>query len=141
MCRGLILHSVLQGADSTHESTDAIKAAKSLAKITGSIIAVSGAIDIITDGERVVGAKNGVAMLQKITATGCSVTALIAAFVAIHPSQPFEATATALSVFGIASEIAAARAQGPGSLRMHLIDALYGLDRATLLQRVNISSM
>ncbi|KAL8479781.1 hypothetical protein ACS0TY_026641 [Phlomoides rotata] len=130
-----------KGADSTHESTDAIEAAKSLAHMTGGIIAVSGATDIVTDGERVVAAQNGVAMLQKVTATGCAVTALIAAFVAVRPSHPFEATVTALSVFGVAGEMAAELAQGPGSLRMHLIDALHCLDRATLLQRVNITIM
>ncbi|KAG8362671.1 hypothetical protein BUALT_BualtUnG0052300 [Buddleja alternifolia] len=130
-----------KGADSLHESTDAIEAAKSLAQISGSIVAVSGAIDIVTDGHRVVGVKNGVPMLQKITATGCSVTALIAAFVAIDPLRPFEATATALSVFGLAGEIGMDMAKGPASLRMYLIDALHGLDEATILRRVNIGKM
>ncbi|KAL2530890.1 Hydroxyethylthiazole kinase [Forsythia ovata] len=128
-----------KGVDSIHESTDAVEAAKSLAQISGSIVAVSGAVDIVTDGQRVVGAKNGVSMLQKITATGCSVTALIAAFVAIDPSRAFEATVSALSVFGVASEIGMDMAKGPASLRMHLIDSLYGLDQATVLHRVNIS--
>ena len=66
-----------KGVDNTHESTDAVEAAKSLALASGSIVAVSGAVDIVTDGRRVAGAQNGVAMLQQITATGCSVTALI----------------------------------------------------------------
>ncbi|KAI3469906.1 hypothetical protein Pfo_026569 [Paulownia fortunei] len=132
---------ISKGADSMHESTDAVEAAKSLAQNSGSIVAVSGAVDIVTDGQRVIGAKNGVAMLQKITATGCSVTALIAAFIAIDPSQPLEATATALSVFGLAGEIGMGMAKGPASLRMYLIDALHGLDQATVLQRVNISNM
>lgn len=127
--------------DSLHKSIDVIEAAKSLSGITGSIIAVSGAVDIVTDGDRVVGAKNGVPMLQKITATGCAVTALITAFVALHPSQPFEAVATALSVFGVASEVGMALAKGPGSLRMQLIDALHGLDEAVVVQRVSITNI
>lgn len=135
------LDDTSKGVDSTHESLDAVEAAKSLAKSSGSIVAISGAVDFITDGHRVVAAKNGVSMLQKITGTGCSITALIAAFVAIDPSRPFEATASALSVFGVASEIGMNLAKGPASLRMHLIDSLYGLDQATLLQRVNIESM
>ncbi|GFP96198.1 hydroxyethylthiazole kinase [Phtheirospermum japonicum] len=130
-----------KGADSTHESTDAVAAAKSLAQTTGCIVAVSGAVDIVTDGQRVVGARNGVAMLQKITATGCSVTALIAAFVAVGPSRPFEATVTALSVFGVAAEMGMATARGPASLRTNLIDALYGLDRASVLRHVDIRNM
>ncbi|KAG6791310.1 hypothetical protein POTOM_000426 [Populus tomentosa] len=56
---------------------DAMEAAKTLAQSSGSIIAVSGAVDIISYGHQVVGAHNGVPMMQKITATGCAVTALI----------------------------------------------------------------
>ncbi|XP_057772304.1 hydroxyethylthiazole kinase [Salvia miltiorrhiza] len=130
-----------KGVDSTHESMDAVDAARSLARACGCVVAVSGAVDIVTDGERVVGARNGVPMLQKITATGCAVTALIAAFVAVNPSQPFEATAAALSVFGVAGEVGTGSAGGPGSLRVHLIDALHGLDRAVVLQRVNIGDV
>ncbi|KAF4355377.1 hydroxyethylthiazole kinase [Cannabis sativa] len=129
-----------KGVDSSHESTDAIEAAKSLAQATGAIVAVSGAIDIVTDGKRVIGAHNGVAMMQKITATGCSVTALIAAFVAVDPSNAFEATALALSVFGVAGEMGMRLAKGPASLRMHLIDSLYGLDEATLISHVKITT-
>lgn len=117
-----------------------MEAAKSLAQASGSIVAVSGAVDIITDGELVVGAHNGVAMMQRITATGCSVTALIAAFVAVDPLHAFEATALALSIFGIAAEIGMKMANGPASLRMHLIDSLHGLDEADVLSRVNITS-
>lgn len=123
-----------------HDSIDAVEAAISLARTSGSVIAVSGAVDIVTDGKRVVGVQNGVAMLQKITATGCSVTALIAAFVAIDPLHVVEATACALSIFGLAGEIGMEIAQGPASLRMHLIDSLYGLDEGTILRRVSIGN-
>ncbi|XP_051133022.1 hydroxyethylthiazole kinase [Andrographis paniculata] len=135
------LNGTSKGVDSLHESTEAVEAAKSLAQISGSIIAVSGAVDIVTDGERVVGVRNGVPMLQKITAAGCSVTALIAAFVAVNPQQPLEATATALSVFGMCGEIGLEKAGGPASLRLQLIDALNGLDRDTLHHRAKIENM
>lgn len=130
-----------KGVDSSHDSTDAVEAAKSLAKVSSSIVAVSGAVDIVTDGDRVIGVGNGVAMMQKVTATGCAVTALIAAFVAIDPLHAFEATASALSLFGIAGEIGLEIAKGPASLRMHLIDSLYGLDRDTLFHRINITPL
>lgn len=130
-----------KGVDSRHESTDVVEAAKSLAQLSGSVVAVSGAVDVVTDGQLVVGIQNGVAMLQKITATGCSVTALIAAFVAIDPQHVVEATASAFSLFGIASEIGMDMAKGPASLRMHLIDSLYGLDQATVFNRVKITKL
>ena len=130
----------LKGVDSSHESTDAMEAAKALAQATGAVVAVSGAVDIVTDGKRVVGAHNGVAMMQKITATGCSVTALIAAFVAVDQYNALEATALALSIFGVAGEVGMSLAKGPASLRMHLIDSLHGLDEATLVSHVKITS-
>lgn len=118
-----------------------MEAARCLAEASGAIVAVSGVVDIVTDGRRVVGAHNGVPMMQKITATGCSVTALIAAFVAVDPPHAFEATASALSVYGIAGEMGMSMAKGPASLRMHMIDSLHGLDQAALLSRTNITAL
>ncbi|KAL6189336.1 hypothetical protein ACLB2K_040725 [Fragaria x ananassa] len=90
-------------------------------------------------GERVVGAHNGFAMMTKITATGCSVTALVAAFVAVEKTHVLEATAAALSLFGIAGEME--MANGPATLRIHLIDSLHGPDEACVLSRVKITSL
>ncbi|QCE05574.1 hydroxyethylthiazole kinase [Vigna unguiculata] len=133
--------SASKGVDSVHESTTAVEAAKLLARTSGAIVAVSGATDIVTDGNRVVGAHNGVAMMQKVTATGCSVTALIAAFVAVDKTHALDAAVSALAVFGVAAELGMKMAKGPASLRMHLIDALYGLDEAALHSHVNITSL
>ncbi|CAO2173707.1 unnamed protein product [Urochloa humidicola] len=127
------------GADSSHESVDALQAAKALALSSGSVVAVSGAVDFITNGEEVVGASNGVPMMQKITATGCAVTALIAAFIAVEPSDALVAAACALAIFGLAGEIGMESSKGPASLRTHLIDALYCLDEETVTSRVNIA--
>ncbi|KAG4983125.1 hypothetical protein AAZX31_10G121400 [Glycine max] len=130
-----------KGVDSVHKSMDAVEAAKLLARTSGAIVAVSGATDIVTDGNRVVGAHNGVAMMQKITATGCSVTALIAAFVAVDKSHALDAAVSALAVFGVAGELGMKMAKGPASLRMHLIDELYGLDESALNSHVNVTSL
>ncbi|KAH9622219.1 hypothetical protein KSS87_003842 [Heliosperma pusillum] len=130
-----------KGADSLHESIDALEAAKSLAQASGAVVAVTGAVDIVTDGNQVIGAHNGVPMMQKITATGCSVTALIAAFVSIDPTHALEATVSALSIFGIAGELGLESAKGPASLRVNLIDSLYGLDEATVHRHVKVSSL
>lgn len=126
--------------DSIHESVDAIEAAKLLAKSSEAVVAVSGAIDIVTNGEQVVGAHNGVAMLQKITATGCSVSSLIAAFVAVDKLHALDAAVSALSIFGVAGELGMKTARGPASLRMHLIDSLHGLDEAAVMSHVKITS-
>ncbi|XP_020682575.1 hydroxyethylthiazole kinase [Dendrobium catenatum] len=127
-----------KGVDSSHQSFDAVEAAKSLSRSSGAIVAVSGAVDYITDGHMVVGARNGVSMLQKITATGCAVTALIAAFISIEPLRALEATACALSIFGVAAELGIEMASGPASLRMHLIDSLDGLNEDVLVSKMNV---
>ncbi|KAK9732565.1 hypothetical protein RND81_04G006900 [Saponaria officinalis] len=119
--------------DSLHESVDALEAAKSLAQASGAVVAVSGAMDIVTDGNQVIGAHNGVPMMQKIT-SGCSVTALIAAFVAVEPTHALEAAVSALSIFGVAGELGMESAKGPASLRVNLIDSLCGLDEGTVLK-------
>jgi hydroxyethylthiazole kinase len=90
----------------------------------------------VTDGTRVLGVSNGVELLTIITAAGCSVTALIAAFLAVAPKgAEMEATAAALSVFGLAGEIGLANAPrpGPGSLRVGLLDALHLMTEAEVL--------
>ncbi|KAK4779335.1 hypothetical protein SAY86_006863 [Trapa natans] len=130
-----------KGVDSSHNSMDAVDAAKSLALLSGSVVAVTGAVDVITDGNRVIGAANGVPLLQKITASGCSVSALIAAFVAVDPKLAFEATASALSVFGVAAEMGMEMAKGPALLRVHLIDCLYNIDETSVLSRSKITSI
>eukprot|EP00249_Psilotum_nudum_P011555 c23237_g2_i1 orf=442-1275(-) len=130
-----------KGVDSAHASTDALEAAKELSRRTQSIVAVSGAVDLVTDGKRVLGVSNGVALMQRIAATGCAVTALITAFVAVSPSRPLEAAAFALAVFGLAGEIGHEKANGPASLRMHLLDSLHGLDEGTVLSRIRIAQI
>ncbi|KAL3687014.1 hypothetical protein R1sor_013323 [Riccia sorocarpa] len=130
-----------KGVDSTRSSTDALEAAKELARAAQTVVAVSGAVDLVTDGKRVLGVSNGVALMQRITATGCAVTALIAAFVSVNPNRVLESTAIALALFGLAGELGAEKASGPASLRMHLIDALHMLDEASVMNRVRIAQL
>jgi hydroxyethylthiazole kinase len=62
---------------------------------------------------------------------GCAASALVGAFIAVE-GDAFVATAAALLTFGVAGEVAGAKASGPGSLATGIIDALHGLDRDTL---------
>uniref|UniRef100_A0A6N2M5P8 hydroxyethylthiazole kinase n=1 Tax=Salix viminalis TaxID=40686 RepID=A0A6N2M5P8_SALVM len=105
-----------QGLDSSLESMEVMEAAKTLAQSSGAIVIVSGAVDIITDGHQVVGARNGVPMIQKITATGRDVTALM-----LHLLLSIQAAASALSIFGIAGEMGMDMANGPASLYIFCI--------------------
>jgi len=126
-----------RGVDSTHGSEQAIKAAQAVAKESGVVVAVTGAIDYVTDGERALHISNGVPLMTRVTALGCTSSAVVAAFLAVEP-DPLVAAAEALAVFGLAAEQAAVDAGGPGSLRWRLLDALAALDEAGLHEGVRI---
>jgi hydroxyethylthiazole kinase len=120
-----------RGVDSTHASDDAVEAARGLARRLGSVVAVTGAVDYVTDGERTLSVANGHPMMTRVTALGCSATAIVGAFLAVH-DEPVFATAAALSVIGLAGEIAARESPGPGTFRVKLLDALYMMGERTL---------
>ena len=126
-----------KGVDSTHESGQAIEAARMLAKEFGAVVAVTGAVDYITDGEHTKSVQNGDPLMTRVTALGCTSSAMVAAFLAVEP-DPLAAATGALAVFGLAAEKAAAKAEGPGSLRWRLLDALAGLDEPTLREGITI---
>ena len=91
-----------RGVDSSHGAEDALPAARAIASLHSCVVAVSGEVDFVTDGDCVAMVHNGDALLQAITATGCSVTALIAAFVVAArgtPESDLVATAHALAFF------------------------------------------
>lgn len=116
-----------KGVDSTHSADEASGAARAIALATGATVAVSGAVDLITDGKRVVRVANGHPLMPRVTGLGCTASALTGAFLAVEPDRVVAATA-ALVVLGLAGERAAARSSGPGSLQVHLLDALHALD-------------
>jgi hydroxyethylthiazole kinase len=95
----------------------------------------TGAIDRIETEDRALSVAHGHELMSKVTGLGCASSALVAACRAIEP-DPMIAAGAALTAYGIAGEIAAERAAGPGSFAMHLIDALAGLDEAVLAARM-----
>ncbi|NBC33689.1 MAG: hydroxyethylthiazole kinase [Alphaproteobacteria bacterium] len=126
-----------RGVDSTAGSRDALAGARSLAEATGAVVAITGAVDLITDGERIVECHNGDPMMTRVTGTGCAVSAIAGAFLAIEP-DPLTAVAHALAVFGIAGEIAAEGCNGPGSFQLRLLDLLFDLDGQRIADRVRL---
>ena len=124
-----------KGVDSTRGSNAAVNAAKRLALATGAVVAVTGAVDYISDGTRLAGMANGDIMLTRVTGTGCSATALIGAFLGAGLA-PFDAAAAGLAAIAIAAELAIVGATGPGSFAVALIDALAGLDDATIAAKI-----
>lgn len=126
-----------KGVDSTRSAEAALSEAQALAARIGAVVAVTGAVDLVTDGPRVCRLANGNALMARVTGLGCTASALAGAFLAVQPDR-FQAAVSALAVLGVAGEIAAEGAAGPGSLQLRLLDTLYGLDRAALAGRLRI---
>lgn len=121
-----------RGVDSTHSADAAVDAAAALAKHTGGVVAVTGEVDVTTDGTRTVRVAGGDPLVTKITAVGCSLSALVAGFATVGADR-LVTTAAAMAVMSVAVERAAAGADGPGSLRVRLLDELHSLDEKAVL--------
>ena len=127
-----------KGVDSTHTPEQALEAARALAGALQCVVCTSGETDVIVSMQGVIRVSNGHPMMPRVTGLGCTATALIGAFAAVNPS-PFEATAHAMAVMGIAGEMAAAHSPGPGSLQLHFLDALYQLQAGDIESRLKIT--
>ena len=102
------------------------------AKARQTVVGLTGASDLVRDAERLATIANGHALMARVTAMGCAASALAAACLAVEPDA-WRATASSLILIGIAGEIAGARARGPGSFAVEIIDALHGLDREAVI--------
>ena len=110
-------------------------AAARFAQANATIVALTGDVDIVSDGGRRLAIANGDSLMALVTAMGCAGAALVCAALAVE-TDPWLATVAALAAFGVAGEVAAQAARGPGSFAGAMIDALHGVDRATLRARI-----
>ena len=114
--------------DETLDKTVAF--AKAFAARTGAVVAVTGAIDIVADGERAFCIRNGHPMMSAVTGTGCQLSALTAAFVTANPGHPLEAAAAAVCAMGLAGDAAhsrLSRLDGNATYRNYIIDAIFNM--------------
>ncbi len=121
-----------QGVDSRDPVEQAEAAALALAQQHDAIVAVTGAVDFVTDGRQSMRIAGGSPLMPKVTALGCALTCLVGAFAATAPREPLAATVAALACFGVAGEAAAQGAEGPGSFAWRFLDALAALDAVSL---------
>lgn len=112
-----------RGVDTTDTVDAARSAAVALARWTGGAVAVSGVIDLVTDGKVVARSYGGSHFMEKITGSGCSLGGVAAVYATA--ATPFIAALTATAVYNLAGARAEARAQGPGSFQVEFLDALY----------------
>lgn len=125
----------------TEENLDsAVAFAKDFAKKMECIVAITGAIDLVSDGEKCYVIRNGRPEMGKITGTGCQLSGMMTAFVVANPDAKLEAAAAAVCAMGLAGEIGFSRMQegdGNSTYRNRIIDAIYNMDGETLDKGAN----
>lgn len=120
------LNASTRGVEATKVEADLAAVAKKLAKERKATVVITGKEDIVSDGKRTYLVKNGHEYMGRIVGTGCMAASVIGAFVAVEKDRAL-ASAAALSVYGIAAEIAAKSSRGPGSFKESFFDAVYNL--------------
>lgn len=136
---------VVKGVDSGKASEGLGEAMLRYAKERGCVVIATGETDLVTDGKTLWSLHNGHPLLASITGSGCMATALLGAFVGVagkHASvrKYAEAAMAALTCYNVAGELAAARAQGPGTFQAGLFDALYHLEGEYVNERAQIQA-
>lgn len=118
----------VRGVDSTDEVGAAERAAVALARWTGGAVAVSGAVDLVTDGAVVATSRGGSPLMEKVTGFGCSLGGVAAVYAAV--ASPLAAALAATAAYNLAGTRAFARVQAPGSFQAAFLDELYEVSAA-----------
>jgi hydroxyethylthiazole kinase len=128
----------VRGVESVAAGADPADLAREAARTLGVVASVTGAVDHVSDGERVLAVANGHELLAAVSGTGCMSTALTGCFLAAKGEEPLAAAAEALAAFGVAAEDAAHAARGPGTFHANLYDGLAALEPDALAARARI---
>lgn len=126
-----------RGTDATEESSAAVQSARKLAQQCGCTVLVTGPVDYVTDGARVLALGNGDPLMTRVTGVGCAMGALAAACVAAAPDA-FTGAAACAAILGIAGERAAVRCPRPGSFAAALLDELDALTPAEVAELTRV---
>ncbi|MFC5447102.1 hydroxyethylthiazole kinase [Paenibacillus aestuarii] len=118
-------HWEIKGVDAGEGNGNVTQLAIEAARQLGTVVAVTGKTDIISDGTTTYACQNGEAILTRVTGTGCLLTSVIGAFAAVL-NNPLEAAVAAIVTYGVAAELAAKESadQGPGSFQIALLNKL-----------------
>jgi hydroxyethylthiazole kinase len=127
---GIAAHT--RGVDAGRVDRDLAALARRLAGERQATVALTGPVDLVTDGLRLYRIHNGHPLMGQVVGTGCMAASLMGAFAAVEPKNLVNAAAAALVCFGMAAQQAAALAKGPATFKEKLFDCLYSLDTAAL---------
>jgi hydroxyethylthiazole kinase len=133
-------HSRIQGVDSLQDSQEIKSKAVEIAAELHSVVAITGAEDLVSDGRNCYGISGGDPIFKQVTGTGCAASAICACFAAVEPLY-LKAAAMALAYYKSAGEEAARLSKGPGSFQMQLFDALANTSRASMENSIRIRQL
>ncbi|KUH34328.1 hydroxyethylthiazole kinase [Thermococcus celericrescens] len=129
-------HGKTRGVDSAEYSLEsASQLAERAAGEFGTVVAVTGPVDFVSDGKRTYVVENGHELLGNVTGTGCMATAITGAFLAVE--EPLKAAVSALVTFEVAAELAS-EAKYPGTFHVKLYDYLYAIDPETVVRMAKV---
>jgi hydroxyethylthiazole kinase len=129
-----------KGVEATSINADPFWLAKNLAISRSCTVVMTGKEDIVSDGSGIFSIKNGHSEMGSIVGTGCMAASIIGSFAALNDDF-CDAAIDALSFFGVAGELAAAKSTGSGSFKMHLYDEVSGLTDEKAGPMINIESV
>ena len=125
--------------------TASARMAAGLSARTGAVVVASGPIDLVACPTAVWAVRNGNARLTGITGAGCMAAAVTGCCLGAAPDKAPEACLCAMTIMGVAGEIAAAQSApdkgGPGSFRMFLLDAVSSLSSPALAARARVEAV
>jgi hydroxyethylthiazole kinase len=127
-----------KGVDSSNSAEEAIEAGQGLSHDTGAVVCISGQNDYVILKDKVTKIENGHHLMGKITGMGCTATAIIGAFAAVV-DNPYDATVSAMTVLGIAGQLASEMAAGPGTMQMYIYDCLYQIADTDITNLAKVS--
>jgi hydroxyethylthiazole kinase len=116
-----------RGVDTTDTASSALPAAIALARQTNAIVAVTGEVDYVTDGQRTQTITGGDVMMTRVVGTGCALSAVVAASCSL-PGDRLDNVAAACGFMKQAGSVAVKQSHGPGSFASAFIDALWNLE-------------
>ncbi|WP_213818148.1 hydroxyethylthiazole kinase [Garciella nitratireducens] len=122
--------------------THSISLAKKLSKQTDSVVVITGAIDVVTNGEITYIIRNGHPLMAKITGTGCMLTTVIGCYCGANKQNILEATVTAVGAMGLCGELAYKELQkvgrGTSTYRTFIIDFMSNINKVVLEEGLEI---
>lgn len=135
------LNATTKGVDSTEVDYNLADVADKLSRKLSSTVVITGKRDIIAGNGKIFAVDNGTELMGKVVGTGCIAASMTGCFAAVLPGDPVFASAAALSVWGIAGEIATEKSSGAGSFLLNIYDTLSSISENDITGRARISSI